>query len=131
MFWLQTNEMQKWLQLWLSLESQMMKDLKSNFAVIISWNLNLVEIVEKNYGKMKEYAQSVDGKENKVIQNNQSDKIFARWKLEDWSNWAILYMVRRNRHQVTRRVEYCADFVFFSLHLQYAKFNNKLDLTEN
>ena len=48
-----------------------MQDLKSNFVVIISWNLNHVEIVEKNYGKMKEYVLSVDGIESKTTQNNQ------------------------------------------------------------
>ncbi len=47
-----------------------MKDLKSNFVEIISWNLNHVEIVEKNFGKMKEYVLSVDGIEEKTIQNN-------------------------------------------------------------
>ena len=48
-----------------------MQDLKSNFVIIISWNLNHVEIVEKNYGKMKEYVLSVDGIEGKTSQNNQ------------------------------------------------------------
>ncbi len=35
------------------------------------WNQNHVEIVEKNYGKMKEHVLSVDGIEDKTIQNNQ------------------------------------------------------------
>jgi len=51
---------------------QQTKDLKSNFVVIISWNLNHVEIVEKNYGKMKEYVLSVDEIEDKMIQNNKN-----------------------------------------------------------
>jgi hypothetical protein len=33
-------------------------------------NLNHVEIVEKNYGKIKEFVLSVDVIENKMIQNN-------------------------------------------------------------
>ena len=37
------------------------------------WNLNHVEIVEKNYGKMKEFVLSVGRKENKKIPNNQND----------------------------------------------------------
>ena len=53
------------------MKSQLMKDLKSNFVVIISWNLNHVEIVEKNCGKMIEYVLSVDGIEGKMTQNNQ------------------------------------------------------------
>ena len=53
------------------MKCQLVQDLKSNFVIIISWNLNHVEIVEKNYGKMKEYVLSVDGIESKTTQKNQ------------------------------------------------------------